>query len=207
MIKRCSWVEGKEEIYIRYHDDEWGIAKYDDDILFEMLVLESFQAGLSWITILKKRKSFKTAFDDFNLDKIINYDDDKVRQLLENEKIIRHEGKIRATINNAKVFKVIQKEYGSFSNYIWGFTDGVQIVNDGKLHAVADGTPVIEGETANITCTVTPVETTDLYTEGGVTTGPDKYKITIACADMSELPNDPESADITVTFKYKQAHE
>lgn len=83
----------------------------------------------------------------------------------------------------------------------------VQIVNDGKLHAVADGTPVIEGETANITCTVTPVETTDLYTESGVTTGPDKYKITIACADMSELPNDPESADITVTFKYKQAHE
>ncbi len=104
MIKRCSWVEGKEEIYLRYHDEEWGIAKYDDDILFEMLVLESFQAGLSWITILKKRKSFKTAFDDFNLDKIINYDDDKVRQLLENEKIIRHEGKIRATINNAWQF-------------------------------------------------------------------------------------------------------
>ena len=132
MIKRCSWVEGKEEIYLRYHDEEWGIAKYDDDILFEMLVLESFQAGLSWITILKKRKSFKTAFDDFNLDKIINYDDDKVRQLLENEKIIRHEGKIRATINNAKVFKVIQKEYGSFSNYIWGFTDGKIIKSEYK---------------------------------------------------------------------------
>lgn len=122
MIKRCSWVEGKEKIYIKYHDEEWGVAKFDDNILFEMLILESFQAGLSWITILKKRESFRKAFDNFNLDKIINYDDKKVRKLLENEKIIRHERKIRATINNAKVFKEIQKEYGSFSDYIWSFT-------------------------------------------------------------------------------------
>ena len=124
MKKRCSWVEGKEEIYIRYHDEEWGVAKYNDDILFEMLVLESFQAGLSWITILKKREAFKEAFDNFNIEKIINYDESKVHELLENENIIRHEGKIRATINNAKVFKDIQKEEGSFSNYIWSFTDG-----------------------------------------------------------------------------------
>ncbi|WP_296885563.1 DNA-3-methyladenine glycosylase I [uncultured Methanobrevibacter sp.] len=124
MKKRCSWVEGKEEIYIKYHDEEWGVAKYNDDILFEMLVLESFQAGLSWITILKKREAFKEAFDNFNIEKIINYDESKVHELLENENIIRHEGKIRATINNAKVFKDIQKEEGSFSNYIWGFTDG-----------------------------------------------------------------------------------
>ncbi|WP_296806432.1 DNA-3-methyladenine glycosylase I [uncultured Methanobrevibacter sp.] len=124
MKKRCSWVEGKEEIYIKYHDEEWGVAKYNDDILFEMLVLESFQAGLSWITILKKREAFKEAFDNFNIEKIINYDESKVHELLENESIIRHEGKIRATINNAKVFKDIQKEEGSFSNYIWGFTDG-----------------------------------------------------------------------------------
>lgn len=124
MKKRCDWVEGKEEIYIRYHDEEWGIAKYDDDILFEMLVLESFQAGLSWITILKKRESFREAFDGFDLDKIIAYDDKKVSALLENERIIRHRGKIEATINNAKVFKEIQKEYGSFSTYIWGFTEG-----------------------------------------------------------------------------------
>ncbi|WP_407415689.1 DNA-3-methyladenine glycosylase I [Methanobrevibacter sp.] len=124
MKKRCSWVEGKEEIYIKYHDDEWGVAKYNDDILFEMLVLESFQAGLSWITILKKREAFRESFDEFNIEKIIKYDDSKVNELLENEKIIRHEGKIRAAINNAKVFKEIQKEEGSFSNYIWGFTDG-----------------------------------------------------------------------------------
>ena len=124
MKKRCDWVEGKEEIYIRYHDEEWGIAKYDDDILFEMLVLESFQAGLSWITILKKRESFREAFDGFDLDKIIDYDDGKVSALLENERIIRHRGKIEAAINNAKVFKEIQKEYGSFSTYIWGFTEG-----------------------------------------------------------------------------------
>lgn len=122
--KRCSWVEGKEDIYLKYHDEEWGVAKYDDDILFEMLVLESFQAGLSWITILKKRESFKIAFDNFDLDKVMNYDENKVEELLQNEKIIRHRGKIEAAINNAKVFKEIQNEYGSFSNYIWSFTDG-----------------------------------------------------------------------------------
>ncbi|WP_407380606.1 DNA-3-methyladenine glycosylase I [Methanobrevibacter sp.] len=122
--KRCDWVEGKEDIYINYHDEEWGIPKYDDDILFEMLILESFQAGLSWITILKKRESFREAFDNFNLDKIIDYDDAKVSELMENEKIIRNRGKIEATIANAKVFKDIQKECGSFSDYIWGFTDG-----------------------------------------------------------------------------------
>ncbi len=132
MKKRCSWVEGKEEIYIKYHDEEWGVAKYNDDILFEMLVLESFQAGLSWITILKKREAFREAFDNFNIEKIINYDESKVSELLENEKIIRHEGKIRATINNAKVFKEIQKEEGSFSNYIWDFTDGEIIKEEYK---------------------------------------------------------------------------
>ena len=122
--KRCSWVEGKEEIYIKYHDEEWGVAKYDDDILYEMLVLESFQAGLSWITILKKREAFRKAFDNFDYNKIMNYDENKINELLENEKIIRHRGKIEAAINNAEVFKEIQEEYGSFSDYIWGFTDG-----------------------------------------------------------------------------------
>lgn len=122
--KRCEWVEGKEDIYIKYHDEEWGIPKYDDNILYEMLVLESFQAGLSWITILKKREAFRKAFDNFELDKIINYDENKINKLLENENIIRHKGKIEAAIVNARVFKEIQKEYGSFSDYIWGFTDG-----------------------------------------------------------------------------------
>ena len=122
--KRCSWVEGKEDIYIHYHDEEWGIAKYDDDILYEMLVLESFQAGLSWITILKKREAFREAFDNFDYNKIMDYDEKKIAELLQNEKIIRHRGKIEAAINNAKVFKEIQEEYGSFSDYIWSFTDG-----------------------------------------------------------------------------------
>ena len=101
-----------------------GNPKYDDKILYEMLVLESFQAGLSWITILKKREAFRKAFDNFELDKIINYDDDKINELLENENIIRHKGKIEAAIVNARVFKEIQKEYGNFSDYIWDFTDG-----------------------------------------------------------------------------------
>lgn len=122
--KRCEWVEGKEDIYIKYHDEEWGIPKYDDKILYEMLVLESFQAGLSWITILKKREAFREAFDNFNTDKIVNYDENKINELLKNENIIRHKGKIEAAIVNAKIFKEIQKEYGSFSEYIWGFTDG-----------------------------------------------------------------------------------
>ena len=133
--KRCSWVEGKEEIYIKYHDEEWGIPKYDDKILFEMLVLESFQAGLSWITILKKREAFKEAFDDFDLEKVIEYDENKVNELVENEKIIRHRGKIEAAINNGKVFKEIQKEYGSFSDYIWSFTDGKIIKAEYKTNS------------------------------------------------------------------------
>ena len=137
--KRCEWVEGKEEIYIKYHDEEWGIPKYDDKILYEMLVLESFQAGLSWITILKKREAFRKAFDNFELDKIINYGDDKINELLENENIIRHKGKIEAAIINAGVFKEIQKEYGSFSDYIWGFTDGEIIKAEYKTKSELSG--------------------------------------------------------------------
>ena len=121
--KRCSWVS-EDEIYIRYHDEEWGVPTYDDKELFEMLILELFQAGLSWITILKKRENFKKAFDDFDIEKIMNYDLEKIEELMENEGIIRNRRKIDATVNNAEIFKNMQKEYGSFSNYIWGFTDG-----------------------------------------------------------------------------------
>lgn len=120
---RCTWA-GNDEIYIRYHDEEWGVPTHDDRMLFEMLVLESFQAGLSWITILKKRENFKEAFDDFDVEKVANYDDDKVEELRLNEGIIRHKGKITSAINNAQVFIEIQKEFGSFDEYIWGFTDG-----------------------------------------------------------------------------------
>ncbi|MBQ8016977.1 MAG: DNA-3-methyladenine glycosylase I [Methanobrevibacter sp.] len=121
--KRCSWA-GPEEIYIRYHDEEWGNPTHDDRELFEMLILESFQAGLSWITILKKRENFKKAFDDFDVEKVASYDDAKVEELRLNEGIIRHKGKIASAINNAQVFIEIQEEFGSFDKYIWGFTDG-----------------------------------------------------------------------------------
>ena len=123
---RCSWA-GPEEIYIRYHDEEWGVATHDDRELFEMLVLESFQAGLSWINILKKRENFKKAFDNFDVVKVANYDDKKVNELRENAGIIRHKGKIASAINNAQIFIEIQKEFGSFDEYIWGFTDGETI--------------------------------------------------------------------------------
>ena len=123
MKKRCSWVT-EDEIYIKYHDEEWGIPTHDEKELFEMLVLESFQAGLSWITILKKRENFKKAFDNFDVLKVASYDEDKVNKLLENEGIIRHKGKINSAINNAQIFIEIQEEFGSFDNYIWDFTDG-----------------------------------------------------------------------------------
>ncbi len=127
--KRCFWVDLKSPIYIKYHDEEWGVPKYDDKELFELLVLEGFQAGLSWLTILKKREAFRQAFDNFDVKKIANYDDIKINKLLQNQDIIRHKGKILATINNAKIFIQIQKEYGNFSNYIWGFSENKVIIN------------------------------------------------------------------------------
>ena len=120
---RCTWA-GSDEVYVRYHDEEWGVPTHDDRELFEMLVLESFQAGLSWITILKKRENFKRAFDDFDVRKVADYDEAKVEELRLNEGIIRHKGKINAAVNNAQVFIEIQDEFGSFDEYIWGFTDG-----------------------------------------------------------------------------------
>ncbi len=120
---RCSWA-GNEEIYIKYHDEEWGVPSHDDRDLFEMIVLESFQAGLSWITILKKRDNFRKAFDDFDVEKVADYDKNKINELLDDSGIIRHKGKITSAINNAQVFIEIQKEFGSFDTYIWSFTDG-----------------------------------------------------------------------------------
>lgn len=122
-MNRCSWLNLNEEIYVKYHDEEWGVPCHNDKKLFEMLILESFQAGLSWITILKKRENFRLAFDDFNVLKISKYDDKKIEELVLNEGIIRHKGKINATITNAKTFLEIQKEFGSFDKYIWKFTD------------------------------------------------------------------------------------
>ena len=129
---RCTWANPKNELYIKYHDEEWGVPTYDEHELFEMLILESFQAGLSWECILNKRKYFEEAFDDFDLDKVCNYDEKKIEELLENDKIIRNKLKIKAAINNAKIFKNIQKEYGSFAKYIWSFTNNKVIYEIGK---------------------------------------------------------------------------
>ena len=126
--KRCAWC-GNDPLYIEYHDSEWGVPVYDDATLFEFLILETFQAGLSWITILKKRENFREAFDNFDYKKIANYTDEKQGELLLNAGIIRNKLKIKATISNAISFMEIQKEFGSFSTYIWGFTNGKPIKN------------------------------------------------------------------------------
>ncbi len=128
---RCAWC-GDDPLYMAYHDEEWGVPVYDDDKLFEFLVLETFQAGLSWITILRKRENFRKAFDNFNYKKIANYGEDKYESLLLDAGIIRNKLKIRATIANANTFMDIQNEFGSFSEYIWAFTDGKPIKNKNK---------------------------------------------------------------------------
>ncbi|CAL2077260.1 DNA-3-methyladenine glycosylase I [Tenacibaculum sp. 190524A05c] len=128
MKKRCHWVTN-DPLYIAYHDEEWGVPVYDDATLFEFLVLETFQAGLSWITILKKRENFREAFDQFDYKKIVNYDDAKFQELINNAGIIRNKLKVKATISNADAFIKVQEEFGSFSKYIWAFTDGKPIKN------------------------------------------------------------------------------
>lgn len=128
-MKRCKWVNIKNEKYVYYHDYEWGRPHYDDDYMFEFLLLESFQAGLSWECILNKRDAFRIAFDNFNYHEIALYDEEKISELMNNKDIIRNRLKIRAQINNAKIFMKIQDEFSSFSNYIWSFTDNKIIYN------------------------------------------------------------------------------
>ena len=125
---RCKWCVG-DPLYEAYHDNEWGVPVYDDDTLFEFLVLETFQAGLSWITILRKRENFRRAFDNFSYKKIAVYGGDKIQELLNDVGIIRNKLKVRATVTNAQAFMKVQDEFGSFSNYIWDFTDGKPIKN------------------------------------------------------------------------------
>lgn len=126
--KRCSWCLG-DPLYMAYHDTEWGVPLYDEQKLFEFLILETFQAGLSWITVLKKRENFRAAFDQFDYTKIENYTASKVEALMNNPNIIRNRLKIKATISNAKAFIKIQQEEGSFSTYIWRFLDGKPLQN------------------------------------------------------------------------------
>ncbi len=131
-MQRCKWCNLKNELYVKYHDEEWGRLNLDDKYLFEMLILESFQAGLSWECVLNKRESFRQAFDNFNIDKIINYSDEKIQELLQNKGIIRNRLKINATINNSKIFKDIQEQYGTFSKYLETFTNNEVIYENGK---------------------------------------------------------------------------
>ncbi len=129
-MNRCHWVNLDNPLYVTYHDEEWGVPSYDDSYLFEMLLLESFQAGLSWECILNKREDFRVAFDYFDVLKISQYDEEKIENLMHNPLIVRNRRKIMASIHNAKIFLEIQKEFGSFSNYIWSFTDGKVIYHD-----------------------------------------------------------------------------
>ena len=128
---RCSWC-GDDPLYQEYHDREWGKPAKDDETLFEFLILETFQAGLSWITVLRKRENFRAAFDNFDYKKVANYDNKKMESLLLDAGIIRNKLKIKATIANAQAFMEVQKEFGSFSEYIWGFVNGEPIQNDFK---------------------------------------------------------------------------
>ena len=132
MKNTCSWLNENNPLYVDYHDNEWCKPKYDDHDLFELLILESFQAGLSWECVLNKREAFRSSFDNFDIIKVSNYKEDKINELLENKDIIRNRLKINAAINNAKVFLNIQKEYKTFSNYIWGFTNNKIIYETDK---------------------------------------------------------------------------
>lgn len=128
-LKRCRWADPGSELYIAYHDQEWGRPEHDDRKLFEMLILEGFQAGLSWITILKKREAFRKAFDNFEPAVVAAYGSEKLEALMSNLGIVRNRRKIESAVQNAKVFLNIQKEFGSFDRYLWGFTDGQVILN------------------------------------------------------------------------------
>lgn len=128
MSSRCAWVTD-DPIYIRYHDEEWGVPEHDDTKLFELLTLEGAQAGLSWLTILKKRENYRIAFDNFDIAKVADYDQTKVEELMQNKGIVRNRLKIQSTINNAKAIIKIQMEFGSFDTYIWGFVGDKPIIN------------------------------------------------------------------------------
>ncbi len=140
VIKRCAWVT-EDKIYQDYHDNEWGVPLHDDRRLFEMLILEGMQAGLSWLTVLKKREAFRLAFDGFDVEKVINYNEEKIASLMENKDIIRNRLKIESAIRNAKAFKKIQDKYGSFDSYIWSYVGNKPILNHyGKLQDIPANT-------------------------------------------------------------------
>ena len=130
---RCSWANPKNPLSIRYHDEEWGVPVHDDHKLFEMLILESFQAGLSWECILNKREAFRQAFDGFDLETVCGYGEKKLEKLMQEPGIVRNKLKIRATVNNARIFQAIQQEWGSFDCYLWHWTEGKVVYETGKV--------------------------------------------------------------------------
>ena len=133
-LNRCTWATNVPEIYTTYHDTEWGVPVHEDRLLLEFLILEGFQAGLSWLTILKKRENFRQAFDGFDAEKISRYHTNKIHLLLNNPGIIRNKLKINAAITNARAFLAVQQEFGSFSKYMWQFVNGRPIINHWKKH-------------------------------------------------------------------------
>lgn len=128
MCKRCKWVEGQFELYIKYHDEEWGVPVHDDRTHFEFLILEGAQAGLSWSTVLKRREGYRKAFADFNAEEVAKFDENKIAELLQDNGIIRNKLKVYATVTNARAFLKVQNAFGSFNKYIWSFVNNKPIV-------------------------------------------------------------------------------
>ena len=149
-IKRCKWA-GKDSLYIEYHDKQWGVPIYEDAKIFEFLLLETFQAGLSWITILRRRENFRTAFDNFDFEEIANYSDKKLEDLRKDAGIIRNRLKIKAAKSNAIAFMEVQKEFGTFSKYIWSFLDEKPIKNAFKtMSELPANTPLSDKISADL---------------------------------------------------------
>ncbi len=131
MKNRCEWC-GTDELYVKYHDEEWGVPVHDDKKQFEFLILEGAQAGLSWLTVLRKRENYRKAFDGFDVNKVAKYSEKKIEKLLQNSGIIRNKLKVRSAVSNAKAFIEVQKEFGSFDKYIWQFVNNKPIINKWK---------------------------------------------------------------------------
>ena len=136
-MNRCAWLNIRNPLYVKYHDEEWGVPQHDDTKLLELFILEGFQAGLSWECVLNKREAFLKAYDDFNLKKILHYDDAKIQELLSDPNIIRNKLKIVASIENARIFQKIKNEFGSFDAYIWGFTNNNVIIEPYNLRTTS----------------------------------------------------------------------
>jgi len=142
MVKRCTWC-GDDPLYVAYHDEDWGVPVYDDQLLFEMLILEGAQAGLSWLTILRKRENYRKALHNFDADKISRYDQKEIDRLMQDAGIVRNRLKIESTIKNARGFLLLQEEFASFADYLWRFVDGKPIINAWKdLSAIPPNTKI-----------------------------------------------------------------